>query len=129
MTTKARPFDADAAARNCELLPLLCYAFTACHKPGERIVVVKRGETGFYSTNLDRPDLSAEQAKAIVDACNERLGVSWAAKQAMLFGSLFGFDTNGANPGRYPPREPGRGRATALTTAATTMLPAVQTVQ
>lgn len=129
MTSKTRRFDAEAAARNCARLPEQCYAFTACHAVGARIVLIKRGEIGFYPTTLDRPDMSAEQAKALVDAYNERLGVSWPVKQAMLFGSMFGFDGNGADPSRYPSREPGQGRATETVPASTTVLPPVQTVQ
>lgn len=118
----------DVGAR--EQLPDLCYAFTACHRPGERIVIVKRGERGFYTTNLDHPQMSAQEAKAIVDSYNARLGVTWPVKQAMLFGSMFGFDAPGADPDHYPEREPERAALTdrACASTATTLLAPVRTV-
>lgn len=86
-----------------ESLPELCYVFIACHIPGQRISILKRGERGRYTTTLDSADLSVKDAKALTDAYNARLGVQAHHKAAMLHGSLFGFETAGANPSLYDP--------------------------
>jgi hypothetical protein len=43
-------------------LPALCYALLACNPAGERIVAIGRGERGYFSTSLDAPSQTLEQA-------------------------------------------------------------------
>ncbi|HQR21835.1 MAG TPA: hypothetical protein PKV98_13260 [Burkholderiaceae bacterium] len=73
-------------------LPPLCYALLACNPAGERIVAIRRNERGHFSTSLDAPSQSLEQARATVDLLNRKLGVSEEQKQAMIGGSMFGWN-------------------------------------
>ncbi|WP_273454443.1 hypothetical protein [Nevskia ramosa] len=97
---------APEAQANCAKLPHQAYAFIACHAPGDRIVCVRRGERGYFTTTLDDPCLSVERAKAIVQTYNDKLGVTLEQKSAMIAGSLFGWHTPGADPDRYDGERP-----------------------
>ena len=59
------------------------------HPEDGRLVMVTRGVQGF-----SEPELSHE----FMATFNDRFGVTPRQRSAMLFGSLFGFDTPGANP-------------------------------
>lgn len=98
MRVKKRPHDPAAEAANLAKLPERCYAFVACHPAGNRIVLIERGERGYQETGLDDPKLTPEQAKTHVAIYNQKLGVTAAQQQAMLAGSLFGFDVPAADP-------------------------------
>lgn len=93
-----------AERHNCEQLPHLCFAYIACQPAGKRIVAIKRGECGYFTTTLDDPGLSTDHAKDIVAAYNERLEVSWEQQQAMINGSMFGWGAAGADPATYAGR-------------------------
>ena len=95
---------ATAERRNCEKLPRLCFAFIACHPAGERIVGIRRGQTGYFKTTLDDPGLTVENALDIVAAYNEKLEVSREQKEAMVSGSMFGWGGTGADPATYAGR-------------------------
>lgn len=58
------------------------------------VVMIKRGERGFYSTNV----VGGQPA---VDRLNEELGITKGQVQAMVTGSMFGWDTPGADPDTY----------------------------
>lgn len=90
-----------AIAANTAMLPELCYATLACNTPGQRIVIIKRGESGYYGTDLDRPDLSLAQVSQLVVKLNNRLDVSPPQKEAMITGSMLGWHVPGANPSAY----------------------------
>ena len=77
-------------------LPRQCY--TTLRSTGE-IIIVKRGESGYYPTDL--PDDGPEINRATVEECNREGGVSRAQEQAMFAGSAFGWDTPAADPGNY----------------------------
>lgn len=104
------PLDLDSltpeARANCAKLPEKAFAFIACHEPGNRVVAVRRGESGYFKTDLDRVGASSDEAKAMVERYNRKLGVSLEQKAALLFGSLFGFDAPGADPDRYDGERP-----------------------
>jgi hypothetical protein len=68
-------------------------AFVNQPSSGE-IVVVKEGEKGYYET---LEPMTQDHA----DVLNERLGVDEQMKQAMLVGSMFGWDVPGALPEIY----------------------------
>ena len=72
-------------------LPPLCYALLACNPAGERIVAIRLGTSGYFTTSLDAPSQTLEQARATVDLLNRKLGISEAQKQAMIGGSMFGW--------------------------------------
>lgn len=77
-------------------LPDQCY----CVLPGsDEIIIIKKGESGYYRTDLyghDRAD-----AISIVNECNGLGGVTKAQEQAMLAGSISGWDTPAADPKNY----------------------------
>lgn len=78
-------------------LPDMCY----CVLPsGLNIVIIKKGERGYFPVNIINPRNRAE-AQAFVDANNKIGGVSKAQAAAMLAGSMFGWDTPAANPENY----------------------------
>ncbi len=88
-------------------LPDLCFA--AAPSTGT-VVMLRYGEAGFYPIPLQPGYKTGAEC---ADALNERLGVSKAQASAMLFGSLCGWDTPGADPVRYgadgkpiPPNHP-----------------------
>lgn len=64
-----------------------------------KIVIYKRGETGYYKTDI--PHTTKEDARALVDEHNARGGVSKAQEAAMAAGSMFGFDVPAADPANY----------------------------
>lgn len=64
-----------------------------------KIVIYKRGETGYYKTDI--PYTTKEDARALVDEQNALGGVSKAQEAAMAAGSMFGFDVPAADPSNY----------------------------
>lgn len=56
-----------------------------------QIIAIKRGETGYYLYPTEKT----------VDELNQTLGVTKAQAAAMQFGSMFGWNTPGANPAAY----------------------------
>ena len=63
------------------------------------VVILKRGETGYYKTDI--PFQDKEAAKQLVSDYNEKLGVTKAQLEAMKAGSMFGFEVPGADPKNY----------------------------
>lgn len=85
--------------RNMAKLPEVCYA----QKAGERrkVVLLKRGETGYWPLNADRDAEFPDEASAskFVHEFNARLEVTPAQREAMINGSIFGcWHTEGADP-------------------------------
>ncbi len=56
----------------------------------DEVIVIRRGESGYHATDW------GEQADEWVDRKNARLGVTPAQREAMLVGSLFGWEMKGA---------------------------------
>lgn len=77
-------------------LPDVCYAVN-----GEtgKIIVLKKGEKNYYDPDIASMD-RAESCE-IADEFNRKLGVTKAQAAAMYWGSLYGFDTPGADPKQY----------------------------
>ena len=80
------------------------------------VVILKRGETGYYKTDI--PFTDRESARALVEEYNSKLGVSKAQLEAMKAGSMFGFHVPAADPKNYdengqPIRPTARGRGEA----------------
>ena len=76
-----------------EGLPELC--FSTMPGTGE-LICIKRGESGYYPS--DWSTSSREHNRQIADEQNQRLGVTPAQKEAMMCGSMFGWNVPGANP-------------------------------
>lgn len=63
------------------------------------VVILKRGETGYYKTDI--PFTSREEAQALANEYNEKLGVTKAQAEAMKSGSMFGWACPAADPRNY----------------------------
>lgn len=85
-----------AIEQNVQQLPESCYSFL--QTTGE-IIIIKRGESGYYRTAIAPTDKN--EAQGIVDEYNSRLGVTKAQEKAMTVGSMFGWDVPGADPRNY----------------------------
>ena len=66
--------------------------------PGERVALVKRGESGHYWPVTSLPDGTEEEAMESIRKANRKLGVDGIQALCMKNGSLFGFGVPGANP-------------------------------
>lgn len=77
-------------------LPEQCYS--ALLDTGA-VVILKRGETGYYKTDIPFQDKDA--AKQLVAEYNDKQGVTKAQSEAMKAGSMFGFAVPGADPKNY----------------------------
>jgi hypothetical protein len=71
-------------------------AFTVLSSTGE-MVMVKRGETGYYPQNPENAPWGAENC----DHLNERMGVTKAQAKALYMGSMFGWNAPVADPDMY----------------------------
>lgn len=78
-------------------LPELCYSVL---NTTNEIIIVKRGETGYYRTDY-APAKDRKAAEEWCDLLNERLGVTKSQRKGMEVGSMFGFDVYGINPDYY----------------------------
>lgn len=73
---------------NLSKLPYVCYAVA----PGKGgLVVVMRGVSGYVQADLE----------LVARTMNESMSVTPAQAEAMLLGSMFGWDMPGADPDRY----------------------------
>lgn len=63
------------------------------------IVILKRGETGYYKTDI--PFTSKEEARALVDEYNRKAGITKGQEEAMKAGSMFGWACPAADPKNY----------------------------
>lgn len=93
--TKSNPFerpDPERVPSHVEL-PELAYVVSA---GDTALVIVKRGELGFYPYGPASP-----HNQSVADELNARMGVTKAQAAAMEFGSLFGWHVPGANPANY----------------------------
>ena len=80
----------------CSSLPKQCYSLLL---DTGNVVILKRGETGYYKTDI--PHTSKEEARALVEEYNRKLGVTRAQEEAMKGGSMSGFDKPIADPANY----------------------------
>lgn len=77
-------------------LPDMCWSVnqTDC-----KLICIKKGEPGFFPSKWDTGNF--ERNRRIADYNNEKRGITPAQEQAMVFGSMFGWDTPGADPSKY----------------------------
>ena len=76
-----------------EGLPELC--FSTLPSTGA-LICIKRGESGYYPSDWNTPDRA--QNRQIADEQNRRLGVTPVMEEAMLCGSMFGWNVPGVDP-------------------------------
>lgn len=87
---------------NNKVIPLRSTLPDKCYNvlpSGDEIIIVKKGESGYYHTDKFGHDRA--EAQAIVDECNESGGVTKAQAAAMLAGSMFGWEVPAADPKNY----------------------------
>lgn len=77
-------------------LPSICYAV---HNESGKIIIIRKGETGYYDPGIITKD--SEESRNMADEYNAIRGISKAQAAAMYWGSLFGFETPGADPKSY----------------------------
>lgn len=77
-------------------LPEFCFSFQPTAAPGEYVVALRRGESGYAGTTYNEED--PEKAENLVNYLNRRLGVTDLQRTCMENGSMFGWDTPGADP-------------------------------
>jgi hypothetical protein len=78
----------EAIAKPAPAKPALCYVALETNAPGKRVAIVKRGELGYFDTDLDVAAASIEIVKQVVTELNAR---------AMICGSMFGWNVAAAN--------------------------------
>ena len=64
-----------------------------------QLIIIKKGESGYYPSEWDTGN--REKNRDIASSHNESRGISDMQESAMLAGSMFGWDTPGANPQWY----------------------------
>ena len=90
--TEEEKFSPDSLTR----LPDLCWSVL----PGEgTLICIKKGESGYYSSDWSTGDRA--QNRYLADYNNQRRGITPAQEQAMLTGSMYGWDVPGADPKWY----------------------------
>ena len=85
-----------------KVIPLRSDLPDCCHsvnKTTGEIIILKKGETGFYRTDIQTK--AREESRELADFQNSKLGVTKAQEAAMYWGSLNGFDTLGADPKQF----------------------------
>jgi hypothetical protein len=83
------------------LLPELCYTVVPLANPGERVGVIKRGERGYHRTDFETPKWSEQDAEIFAAERNAKMEITPAQRAAMEIGSMFGWNSPGADPRRY----------------------------
>lgn len=79
-------------------LPSICYAYVPGNPPERAVVIIKRGESGYYPSRVCPPAaMTPDEIKALVNSMNEDIKVTSAMSEAMLVGSMFGWDVPGAH--------------------------------
>jgi len=90
--TEEEKFSPDSLTR----LPDLCWSVL----PGEgTLICIKKGESGYYPSDWSTGDRA--QNRYLADYNNQRRGITPAQEQAMLTGSMYGWDVPGADPKWY----------------------------
>lgn len=92
-------FDAEKCEEHKKTKPLLPESCYGVLQSTEQIIIIKRGESGYFPTDI--PAANKREAQEIVDEYNSMRGISKAQAAAMSAGSMFGWDVPAADPENY----------------------------
>lgn len=90
--TEEERFDPEFAHK----LPDMCWSVN--HADG-KLICIKKGENGCFPSEWDTGD--AERNRRIADYNNQKRGITFAQERAMVTGSMFGWNSPGADPQHY----------------------------
>lgn len=92
---KADDFNTKQFAVNMAALPELCYALDpVCN----RVILIERGGRGYYPVDLDKFPRAKIEPESFIMQYNNEMRVTEEQREAMIFGSMFGWDKPGADP-------------------------------
>lgn len=84
-----------AYAANMKKLPPIAYADDGY----DGVALVKAGVMGYIS--ISPKSYEGQSAEEVIRLRNEQLGVTPAKREALIWGSMFGFHSTGADPDNY----------------------------
>ena len=90
--TEQERFSPDSLDR----LPDLCWSVLPSTGA---LICIKKGESGYYPSNWDTGD--REQNQRIADYSNQKRGITPEQVEAMVTGSMYGWDVPGSDPAWY----------------------------
>ena len=77
-------------------MPEYCYALS--NTTGE-LIRIMRGESGYYEVkDKGGESIMGDQAEGMMNSMNSMLGVTPEQREAMVLGSMFGWDVPAASP-------------------------------
>jgi len=78
-------------------MELICAVELLGNRPGERIGLVKFGETGYYPAHMDNADYTPAQVKQAILEFNVERGISEDVALSAKFASIFGWHVPAAD--------------------------------
>jgi hypothetical protein len=95
-----KPVNVEQLETNRAALPEFCFVplpVLAEEEPGT-VAVLKFGEVGYFPFTTGGDPLAIDDPALYCENENSRLGLTRRQVEAMTFGSMFGWDTPGADP-------------------------------